>query len=756
MITENLSTLKIHKLTQEQYDRELAAGRIDQSALYLTPDEVVEKEVFIVAAGLTPKAEIDAAIAEGKTLQAHVANAFFTSYYRALDDGYIFYFPDPGLMTMWFCYEDGWRNQTSYYSVDEHAWEELIGAWDDSTLETAKKYTDTHSGDRNNPHGVTAVQVGAPTVAEMNAGLNSKLNTSLKGAANGLAELDSSGKVPTSQLPSYVDDVIEGALSTFPATGETGKIYVDTTTNKTYRWSGSFYAEISASIALGETSSTAYRGDRGKTAYDHSQITTGNPHGTTKSDLGLGNVENKSSATIRGELTKANVTTALGYTPPTTDTTYSEATTSAAGLMSANDKSKLDGIATGANKITVDSALSSSSTNPVQNKVVNSALGSKAAASDLTSHTGNTTVHITAAERTAWNGKASTTAATTSAAGLMSAADKTKLNYTNVAYGTCSTAAATAAKAVTLSGNSQWSLTNGSIIMVSFTNSNTAENVTINVNGTGAYPIWYNNAEYTSTGTAYTGYAGRVTTYMFNGTHYVWIASSYDSNTTYTNVKLGHGYATCSTAAATTAKVGTLSNYTLTTGGIVAVKFTYAVPANATLNINSKGAKAIYYKGKAIVDGVIGAGEVATFIYNGSQYHLLSVDRNRFYTSLVPYGTEIDTSESATKDLNTAEFMKVGNYFCSSNAKAKYVSNLPKSSTAFMMQVYSPLSQTVDNESGTWVYRLRKLIFYTGEEYTQYCYTDGTGGNWKYGDWKKIATTADIETAIGSAIAASY
>jgi hypothetical protein len=67
-----------------------------------------------------------------------------------------------------------------------------------------------------------------------------------------------------------------------------------------------------------------------------------------KEDVGLGNVENKSSATIRGELTKANVTTALGYTPPTENTTYDAATTSAAGLMSAADKTKLNGIASGA------------------------------------------------------------------------------------------------------------------------------------------------------------------------------------------------------------------------------------------------------------------------------------------------------------------------------------------------------------------------------------------------------------------------
>lgn len=102
------------------------------------------------------------------------------------------------------------------------------------------------------------------------------------------------GKVPSSQLPSFVDDVLEFAnLASFPATGESGKIYVALNTNLTYRWSGTMYAEISPSLALGETSSTAYRGDRGKTAYDHSQ-TIGNPHGTTKGDIGLGNVDNTS------------------------------------------------------------------------------------------------------------------------------------------------------------------------------------------------------------------------------------------------------------------------------------------------------------------------------------------------------------------------------------------------------------------------------------------------------------------------------
>ena len=185
------------------------------------------------------------------------------------------------------------------------------------------------------------------TESEMNSKLAGKANSSHKHAAADITSVNASaitGIIPAANLPSFVDDVIEGYLSggkfyktknsdgtyaTEIAT-ESGKIYVNLNDNKTYRWTGSGYAVISETLALGETSSTAYRGDRGKVAYDHSQK-TGNPHGTTKADLGLGNVENKSSATIRGELTKANVTTALGYTPSTTNTTYSTGSTTYSG-----------------------------------------------------------------------------------------------------------------------------------------------------------------------------------------------------------------------------------------------------------------------------------------------------------------------------------------------------------------------------------------------------------------------------------------
>lgn len=165
-----------------------------------------------------------------------------------------------------------------------------------------------HTGNTNNPHNVTKAQLGLGSVenkssATIRGELTSTnvtkalgytpINQSLKGASNGLAELDANGKVPSNQLPAFVDDVLEySSKSNFPATGETGKIYVDTSTNLSYRWGGSAYVEISPSLALGETSSTAYRGDKGKVAYEHSQKTSGNPHNVTKSDVGLSNVPN--------------------------------------------------------------------------------------------------------------------------------------------------------------------------------------------------------------------------------------------------------------------------------------------------------------------------------------------------------------------------------------------------------------------------------------------------------------------------------
>lgn len=116
----------------------------------------------------------------------------------------------------------------------------------------------------------TSGVVDLGTVITEHQDISGKMNANLKGAANGVAELDENGKVPTVQLPSYVDDVVEyNTRNEFPSTGEAGKIYVNLADNLTYRWSGSTYIEISPSLALGNTSSTAFRGDYGQAAYAH-------------------------------------------------------------------------------------------------------------------------------------------------------------------------------------------------------------------------------------------------------------------------------------------------------------------------------------------------------------------------------------------------------------------------------------------------------------------------------------------------------
>ena len=122
----------------------------------------------------------------------------------------------------------------------------------------------SHTTRTDNPHSVTKTQVGLSNVTN-----DSQVKRSEMGVANGVATLDSNGLIPSSQLPSYVDDVLEyDSQTSFPTIGETGKIYVDNGTNLTYRWSGTAYVEIGKSLALGETSSTAYAGNKGKETRD--------------------------------------------------------------------------------------------------------------------------------------------------------------------------------------------------------------------------------------------------------------------------------------------------------------------------------------------------------------------------------------------------------------------------------------------------------------------------------------------------------
>jgi len=161
-----------------------------------------------------------------------------------------------------------------------------------------------------------------------------------------------------------------------------------------------------------------------------------------------------------------------------------------------------------------------------------------------------------------------------------------------------------------------------------------ASGVKLNVNGLGAKPIYNSMADASAVTTAFN--VNYTMLFVYNSTRVsggCWdMVYGYDSNTTYTPPKLGFGYGTCSTAAATAAKAVSISSYTLVAGGIVVVKFDNAVPANATLNVTSKGAKAIHYKGAAITAGVIKAGDTCTFMYS-TYYHLISIDR---------WGSDID------------------------------------------------------------------------------------------------------------------
>ena len=256
---------------------------------------------------------------------------------------------------------------------------------------------------------------------------DAQVKRSEMGVADGVATLDSTGKVPSSQLPSFVDDVLEyDNFDGFPPEGESGKIYLAIDTNKTYRWSSSTYVEIPTSVALGETESTAYAGNKGKANADEiAKIKDGSTVVPKATD----------AATVSGHTVEVNVPADAKFT----DTTYTHpdshpatmitedgdhkfvtdvekakwnakaettaATTEANGLMSKEDKKKLDGISAEANKYE----------HPANHP-----------ATMITED--ETHKFVTDTEKSTWNAKADTTVASGEANGLMSSTDKTKLD----------------------------------------------------------------------------------------------------------------------------------------------------------------------------------------------------------------------------------------------------------------------------------------------------------------------------------------
>lgn len=255
-----------------------------------------------------------------------------------------------------------------------------------------------------------------------------------KGKANGLASLDDSGKVPSTQLPSYVDDVLEFTqLDQLPKPGESGKIYVVTSTNLQYRWSGSDYVEISKSLALGETSSTAYPGDKGKATTDVvnslsdnlvndvlvSQSDKNSVSLTIKSITKNPVKKNKELLLVDGEpilltdntpiLLADNVNDGLYDQADDKLITINQASSFTAGVMSASDKTKLDELKAQAE---IDTSISNVQNNlnaHINNRTNPHRVTKEQIGLDQVDNTSDANKPISNATQTALNGKFSAT-----------------------------------------------------------------------------------------------------------------------------------------------------------------------------------------------------------------------------------------------------------------------------------------------------------------------------------------------------------
>lgn len=298
-------------------------------------------------------------------------------------------------------------------------------------------------------------------------------------------------------------------------------------------------------------------------------------------------------------------------------------------------------------------------------------------------------------------------------------------------YGECTTAAGEPEKTVSLFNGDNFSLRIGVEILIKCSYTNTANNPTLRVGGTPAKPILYNTSMVESSQVGVVTVAGRYIKYVYDGQYWVWCGQSADVNTTYTNASLGQGYGTCSTDAATVAKIATVDNYALSTGGIVTIKFTNAVPADATLNINSKGAKPIYFRGAAIVANIIGAGDTVTFMYNGNQYVVISID--------------VNTQQLITNSINNLDKASVG-------GSGKYISAISQTNGLITATATSLLSTPTSGSA---------VPITSGGVYTALTNLklDAVGGAGKYittikqTNGKVTATEGTLSTAVASLFA---
>lgn len=499
----------------------------------------------------------------------------------------------------------------------------------DSAIQSVKVEGAALTPDTNKAVNVTKTSLGLNNVTN-----DAQVKRTEMGAANGVATLDANGKIPTSQIPGSYDDVKEGYLyngkfytdaqhtTEIPAAGD--KVYVDIPTNKTYRWSGTQYVVIGTDLALGETSSTAYRGDRGKAAYDHSQLTSGNPHNVSKSDVGLGNVDNKSAATLKSEFTGAVLPNDTGF--PIGDAVYSAIFENGKGIKAvttSNTYSQVQEFVAAGNLPVLNISIAGGDIELplvgfISSKYIFSAiLGATRYSIPLDSSDGWGTLNSVSVENA--GNKVTSWSATTTDTNYPSeklVKDSLDGKVDKVSGKQLSTEDYTTAEQTKLGGIS----TGANKVTVDENTSNGY----IKIDGTQVnvytHPTTAGNKHIPSGGSS-----GQFLGYDSAGTA-KWVDNPVGS---ISDVKLGFGAASA-TLGTSPAFTAALSNYTLDggNGGVIAIKFSNDVPASATLNINSKGAKAIYYKGAAITAGVIQSGDTATLMYNGTQYVLLGVDRS--------------------------------------------------------------------------------------------------------------------------------
>ena len=188
----------------------------------------------------------------------------------------------------------------------------------------------------------------------------------------------------------------------------------------------------------------------------------------------------------------------------------------------------------------------------------------------------------------------------------------------------CSTEGDQPEKVITIADDSFKSLKLGDSVIVKYVNTNTAQNCTLNVNNLGAKQIWYSESIFEGDTDYVCGRADHYIKYVYDGTYWVWMGHCSDEGS---GSSSGLSYGICNTEETSLAKEVTIDGFTQSIGVCLLIKFTNSVKANSTLNINSLGAKPIYYNNQAIRDNVIVAGNTALLLYDGTNYVVMSVDQ---------------------------------------------------------------------------------------------------------------------------------